>query len=353
MKTPVVSFTTIIIVLIFSSATLDAQTPTIKIGGYVQNWLILREGTEGIANAPAPYTSGFRIRRARLGFNGDLSELFNYKILLDFAGSQNILMDFATTAKFDPVFNLTVGQFITPTQLYETSTISSSNTECLDISEVGSMVYNTMNLDSYRDVGLMASGNVNIIKYGAYFGNGQGRFNYASNKNGIVSRKFGEGLVGGRIDIEPFESLIIGGHYARNKQESVTGTSAKKVDRQTYSAVVSVNNISGLTVRAEYAGGKNKENAAIDSSFTGYYILFGYKLIPQVQVVFRFEQMKEITRNPLALERSTFVIGGTYFFMKDEKEIARVQLNYFARMESSPTPSKDNDLLLAGLQIRF
>jgi hypothetical protein len=352
MKTPVVSFTAIIIVLILSSATLDAQTPTIKIGGYVQNWLILREGTEGIANAPAPYTSGFRIRRARLGFNGDLSELFSYKILLDFAGSQNILLDFATTVKFDPVFNLTVGQFIAPTQLYETSIISSSNTECLDISEVGSMVTTTMNLDSYRDVGLMASGTVDIVKYGAYFGNGQGRFNYAS-RTGIVSKKFGDGLMGGRIDIEPVQSVIIGGQYARNKQESITGTSTKKIDRQSYSAVVSVNSISGLTLRAEYAGGKNNENAAIDSSFTGYYILFGYKVLPQVQVVFRFEQMKEITRNPLALERSTFVIGGTYFFMKDEKEIAKLQLNYFARMESSPTPSKDNDLLLAGLQLRF
>jgi hypothetical protein len=352
MKSLAIYLTTIIIVLILSSAMVKAQTPTIKIGGFVQNWLILREGTEGIANAPAPYTSGFRIRRARLGFTGDLSELFSYKILLEFAGSQNVLLDFATTVKLDPAFNLTVGQFIPPTQMYETSTISSSNTECLDISEIGSMVYTTMNLDSYRDVGLMALGSVDIVKYGAYFGNGLGRFNYAS-RTGIDSKKIGDGLMGGRIDVEPIQSVIIGGHYALNKQESMNGTSLKKINRQSYSAVVSLNNITGLTLRAEYAGGKNKDNAAVDSSFTGYYILFGYKVIPQVQVVFRFEQMKETTRNPLALERSTFVIGGTYFFMKDEKEIARVQLNYFARMESSPTPSKDNDLLLAGLQIKF
>jgi hypothetical protein len=353
MKNPIVSLTTIIIVLILLSVTLDAQTPTIKIGGYVQNWLILREGTEGIANAPAVYTSGFRIRRARLGFNGDLSELFSYKILLDFAGAQNVLLDFATTVKFDPVVNLTVGQFIAPTQMYETSTISSSNTECLDISEIGSMVTTTMNLDSYRDVGLMASGTVEMVKYGAYFGNGQGRFNYASNKSGIVSRKFGEGLVGGRIDIEPFESLIIGGHYARNKQESINGTSRKNLNRQSYSVVAGINDMSGLTIRAEYAGGKNMDIETIDSSFTGSYILFAYKFIPQAQVVFRYERMKETTRNPIALERATFVIGGTYFVTKDAKEIARIQLNYFARTESSPTPSKDNDLLLAGLQIKF
>jgi hypothetical protein len=352
MKTSVISLATIIIILSISSMVVHAQTPTVKISGYVQNWLTLREGTEGIANAPAPYTSGFRIRRARLGFSGDLSELFSYKILLEFAGSQNILLDFATTAKIDPALHITVGQFIAPTQMYETSTISSANTECLDISEIGSTVYTTMGLDSYRDVGLMASGTVDVVKYGAYFGNGQGRFNYAS-RTGIDSKKFGDGLMGGRIDIEPVQSVVLGGHYAVNKQESMNGTSLKKINRQSYSAVVNLNNIPGLTLRAEYAGGKNKDNAAIDSSFTGYYILFGYKVIPQVQVVFRFEQMKEITRNPLALERSTFVIGGTYFFMKDEKEIAKLQLNYFARTESSPVPTKDNDLLLVGLQLRF
>jgi len=209
-----------------------------------------------------------------------------------------------------------------------------------------------MNLDSYRDVGLMASGNIDIVKYGLYFGNGQGRFNYAS-RTGIVSRKFGDGLMGGRIDIEPIKSIVVGGHYGRNKQESVTGTSQKKFDRSTYSAAVGINDIEGLTFRAEYAGGKNKDNEAIDSSFTGYYVLLAFKFIPQAQVVFRYEQMKEKTRNPVELEHSTIVIGGTYFFMKDQKEIAKVQLNYFARMETSPTPSKDNDLLLAGLQIRF
>ncbi|MGD0339274.1 MAG: porin [Bacteroidota bacterium] len=356
MKNSAVYLIVLVIVLLFSSTVVNAQTPTMKIGGYVQNWLILREGTEGIANAPALYTSGFRIRRARLGFKGDISEMFNYNVLLEFAGSQNILLDFASTVKIDPAFNITVGQFIAPTQMYETSTISSANTECLEISDIASTIYTTMNLDSYRDVGLMASGNIDMVKYGAYFGNGRGRFNYAS-RTGIISRKFGDGLIGGRIDIEPLKNIIVGGHYARNNQESVdstsSGLSSKKLDRQTFSALVNVSDASGMLIRAEYAGGKNKDNPAKESSFKGYYILFGYKFNPQIQGVLRYEWMEVKTGGLVTGEHQTLVLGGTYFFMKEEKEIAKLQLNYFARTETSPTPSVDNDLLLLGLQIKF
>ncbi len=352
MKKSVLYLSILLLYLLFSSTVMDAQTPTMKIGGYVQNWLVLREGTEGVPNAPAPYTSGFRIRRARLGFKGDISEMFGYNVLLEFANSQNILLDFATTAKLDPAFNVTLGQFIPPTQMYETSTISSANTECLEISDIATTVNTTMNLDSYRDVGLMASGNIDILKYGMYFGNGQGRFNYAS-RTGIVSRKFGDGLLGSRIDIEPLKNFTIGGHYAQNKQKSVVVSTLKKFDRQTYSAVIGMSDISGVTIRAEYAGGKNKDLSTNESSFTGCYALFAYKFIPQIQCVIRYEWMEEKSVGPVTTEHETLVFGGTYFFMKDDKEIVKLQLNYFARLESSPSPSIDNDLFLAGLQIRF
>ncbi len=344
----------IALLLVFGSTVADAQYPTLKFSGYLQNWLVLREGRHGVANAPAPTSWGFRIRRARIGVSGDLNEIFDYKVILELSSSQNILMDLGVTAKIDPALQLTVGQFVAPAQMYETSTISSANTEVLEVSDLALRTSTTLNLDSYRDVGLMASGTVGMLRYRAYAGNGQGRFKY-SQSTGIVARKFGEGLFGGRIDLEPVKNLTIGGHFGRNRQETLMSGAARpaNTDRTTYSAVLNWIDEGGTTLRMEYGGGKNNDVPAARNSFSGAYAMLAYSITKEIQVVSRYEWMKVDSTALPAAESGALALGGSYFFFRDGKEIARLQLDYFARQEFSPMKQIDNDLVLLGLQIKF
>jgi len=332
--------------VLVSISTASAQG--VKVGGYLQTWFLSQQN-EGYVNNPGVEqgTSGFRIRRARLSFKSELSEIFSVESWVEFADVQRALLDLKAIAKIAPELTVTVGQFIPPTQMNETANLLSSNLPFYEISDIASKLTSYMGHDSYRDVGIMVGGTINkMFKYGVYYGNGNGRFGYANTN--IINRKFGQGLMGMRLDVEPVKGLTVGAHYSINKQDSInTGTAAAPVfsskDRSSFSFNAEANDLGlkGLLARFEYGNGKIDEilkNAKTE--YDGWYATLGYKVIPELQVLFRYDTYNETLKSTKGLADVTgkaknMTFGTTYFFMKDNTDIVKIGLNYNIRKEES------------------
>lgn len=341
-----------------------ANAQGVKVGGYLQTWFLNQEN-DGYANRSdiEQGVSGFRIRRARLNFKTDLNEVFSVDTWLDFADVQKALLDLKAIAKIAPEFIVTVGQFIPPTQMNETANIPSSKIPFYELSDVALKLSGYMGHDSYRDVGLMVSGTINnIFKYGAYYGNGCGRFGYA--QTAIFNRKFGNGLMGLRLDVEPVKGLFVGGHFSINKQDSVnTGSTAAPVistkDRSSFSLNAGTDGfgLPELYTQFEYGNGKIDEilkNAKTE--YNGWYATVAYKVIPTLQLLFRYDTYKETIKSTKGLadavgENKNITFGATYYFYKEKTELVKVGLNYESRKED-PVDYKNN-IFVIWTQFKF
>ena len=340
----------------------DAQG--VKVGGYLQAWYLSAQ-TPGVKGDPGVDSSdnGYRIRRARLNFKSDLNEVFSIDTWFEFAGSTNILLDFKGIAKISPQFVVTVGQFIPPVQMNENANIASSKIPFYELSDLAINLSNFMGTESYRDIGLMVGGQYDIVKYGLYYGNGRGRFNStlpgSTTAGTILNRKFGQGLWGGRVDIEPTKGLFIGGHYSINKQDSirVVGSNPLSLDRNSYSFNVGVDGLAeapNLFADIEYGNGKVKDGNAFD--YNGFYATVGYKVTPGLQLLARYDTYN-VNTNAVGSTPATstkamnWTFGGTYYFYKETTELVKVGLNYEIRNED-PTDIHNNIFVL-WTQFRF
>jgi len=352
------------LVVVFIVAVAPAQT--VKVGGYLQSWYLSQE-TPAVKNDPGIDSSdnGFRIRRARLNVKAELNDVFCIDSWFEFAGASNILLDFKGIAKIAPEFVVTVGQFIPPVQMNETVNIPSSNIPMYELSDIANYLADAMGTNSYRDMGLMLGGQYDVVKYGVFYGNGRGRFNSvatypaAPSAGTILNRKFGQGLYGGRIDIEPVKGICVGGHYSINKQDSllVSGSSPTNINRSSYSFNVGAQGFAPLPdlfADIEYANGKIKDGSGSD--YNGVTATLGYKVIPLLQVLGRYDGM---TQNCYAygktlaskLQVKNWTFGTTAFFCREKTELVKVGLNYEIRNES-PTEIRNNILVL-WTQFRF
>ena len=336
----------------------------VKVGGYLQTWF-LNQQNDGYINRPdiEPGVSGFRIRRARLNFKSDLNEVFSIDTWLDFADVQKALLDLKAIAKISPEFVVTIGQFIPPTQMNETAIISSSKIPFYELSDVALKLSSYMGHDSYRDVGIMVSGSIkNIVRYGAYYGNGCGRFGYAG--TAIFNRKAGQGLMGLRVDVEPVKGLVVGGHFSINKQDSTnTGTAAAPViatkDRSSFSFNLGSDGfgLPALYTQFEYGNGKVDEiSKNTKTEYNGWYATVGYKVIPALQLLLRYDTYKETLKSTKGLadvtaQANNVTVGATYYFFKEKVDIVKLGLNIEARNED-PVDLKNN-IVVFWTQFRF
>lgn len=335
-----------------------ASAQNLKFGGYFQTWFLSQQNEGYTANPGVEQgTSGLRIRRARLNFKTDLNEIFSIESWLEFADVQKALLDFKGIAKIAPEFVVTVGQFIPPTQMNETANIASSKIPLYERSDIAIKLSGYMGHDSYRDVGLMVGGTVEkIFKYGVYYGNGNGRFNYAGTN--IINRKFGQGLIGARVDVEPVKGLFVGAHFSVNKQDSINmGTAAAPAlstrDRSSFSFNVGTDGfgLPELYTQFEYGNGKIDEilkNAKTE--YNGWYATVGYKVIPALQFLFRYDTYKETIKSTKGLadavgENKNITFGATYYFYKEKTELVKIGLNYESRKED-PVDYKNNIFVL-------
>ncbi|HLP17951.1 MAG TPA: porin, partial [Bacteroidota bacterium] len=290
--------------------------------------------------------SGFRIRRARLNAKTELSDVFSVDSWFEFSDKDNILLDFKALAKIAPELNVTVGQFTTPTQSYETSRLSSSAILFYELSDVAIQLSNNMGLSSYRDVGIMVGGKYEMVTYALYMGNGTGRFNYSGTS--ISNRTLGDGLMGGRVDVEIAKGLTIGGHYGMNKQDSAAGTAysptPRSYDRESYSGNVVLEGfgLADLYAYGAVCAGKVNESK---TDYDGIVAAVGYKVLPDLQLLARYDTYNSKVGTATTQKRENITVGGLYYFFREKTEIVRLGLDYELRKES-PKDLKNNVVVL-------
>jgi hypothetical protein len=349
---------TLIVMMFFTFQNVDAQD--IKVSGYMQTWLTLNQQTTAVANHPdiEESSSGFRIRRARLSFKSDINETFGVNTWFEFADGTRNLLDFYVTAKVSPELMFTIGQFITPCQSYETAKLSSSKIPLYELSDISTKLSSNMGHDSYRDVGMMISGAFDIVKYSAYYGNGNGRLLFATNH--ILNKNISDGLYGLRLDVEPQKGLNFGVQYSINNQDSayikdpVTSVSGIKYrDRSSFSVDLFTEGfgIPELFSSIGYSVGKIKDGTPLD--YDGLTATIGYKITPAVQVIGRYDTYNQKNDTPNAIEYKTngITFGANYLFFKEKNEIVKLGLNYQIRNED-PVET-DNNTLLLWMQVKF
>lgn len=327
---------------------IHAQTQ-LKVGGYLQTWLILNQHQE-TADGDQD-TWGYRIRRARLTAQADITDMFRVDSWVEFSGAQPQLLDFILDIRISPEFNLRLGQFRPAGQMYKTGMLSSSRLTFYERPAIASRLSSIMGYDAFRDIGIQAMGSSGPLWYGFHILNGMGRFTQAGTN--ITSRDFGGGLYGGRIDINPLDGLIFGGHFSMNKQSNVVrdGSAPYDIDRISYSIRIVTDDlgIPGLFSQLEAGGGRVDDTQRFD--FSGWYLQAGYRINPSWSVLARYDYYSENPETGPAIEEDNLTLGVIYYWMQNNREIIRAGAN-FAIGDSEPGAFA-RQIFLLWFQIRF
>lgn len=346
----------------------------LDVGGYMQSWYIARQSNEmlttsqggvSIAGTETIETQGFRLRRARLMTRGSINETFSATTWVEFSGSSPSLLCFYADARLKPWFTLRIGQIMMPGQSYDTARNASSWLLFYERPAITTALSNAMGYSAFRDVGIMAYGQKGRLWYGVHAGNGAGRFNQAGST--ITQRKAGGGLYGARIDWEMADGLILGGHVSTNQQRSVvqSGIGPFDINRTSYSLRAATNNlgIGGLFSQVEYMALTSKDanrgllvNEDGEYRLHGFYAELGYRITQDWRILGRYDEMTE--KPGQAVLPSTgrsftnnYTLGFSRFIFDDNKEIARIHLNY-AFGKTGPM-DLENSILLLVFQLRF
>jgi len=155
-------------------------------------------------------TDGFRIRRARFGFKGELLKNFNFKLQMDGTRSP-VLLDAAVEISSIPYATLSFGQFKVPFSLDNLT--SSSALDLVNRSQTVEELCPAQDIGSTgRDIGVTASGKFSILEYtlGVFNGSGINRVDTNDQKD-----------IAGRLILRPFNSLAVGfSHYMGDQRPS-------------------------------------------------------------------------------------------------------------------------------------
>lgn len=323
--------------------------PPLRFGGYFQTWFILNQHEETVSDDLD--TWGFRIRRARLSASADITDRILVASLIEFAGTQRHLLDFHVTANLSPTFQIRVGQYRPPAQLYYTSITSSAALMFYERPTIALRLSSIMGYDSFRDIGIMASGSSGPLWYGFYLGNGMGRF--IQSGSNIISRDFGSGLYGGRVDINPTDGIWLGGHVAVNRQNNVIrdGVGPYDIDRLSFSFRFASDNIGlyGLFTQLELAAGRVADTSEFD--FGGGYLELGYRLNSSWSLLSRYDYYTEEPAVGASRHERNLIVGFIYYWLYDNREIIRAGANF--GMGTSDPGSLERRIFVLWFQVRF
>lgn len=340
----------------------------LDVGGYMQTWYIPHQGGDVAPGSDDDVTtSGFRLRRARLTARGRLNETFSATSWLEFAGPDNILLDFYMEANVYTWLNLRAGQFIMPGQTYDTGRLVSSRLRFWDRPQATTQLSSSMGYSGFRDIGVMAYGSYGKLWYGIHAGNGAGRFNQVGSQ--IRERDFGSGLYGARVDYEAIEGLTLGGHISTNQQKNLVEEAGQQpfdIDRTSWSLRLNTNDlgIEGLYSQFEYltlnVNDTNRGVTTIDEAYDmhGWYAETGYGITPEWHVLARYDQTIQkpgqlgIYDGVSRYKRDAITFGISRFvFNDDSREIGRLRMNY-SYGKRNPESLSDH-LVAVVLQLRF
>lgn len=344
----------------------------LEVGGYLQTWYIyqkqdvLYSSLENlpVLNVQREESSGFRIRRARLLAKGSLNETLSVTSWVELATERPSLLDFYVTAEFSKVLNLRAGQIMMPGQSYDTFRRFSSKLPFFERPSITTKSSDLMGYDSFRDIGLMAFGQVGKLWYGLQTSNGLGRFQHAAYS--FSERDFGSGLYGGRIDIEIADGFEIGGHFSTNQQQNLVQNGSEPIDinRDSWSLRASLDDIiiPRFYAQTEYIYLKAYDeswglitNSVNKYRLSGFYTEAGYRITQNWHILGRYDEMYEEPDQSIVSDTKSFsnqyTFGVTRFIHEDQKEIARIHLNY-SFGESGPM-NLDESVLVLALQVKF
>lgn len=361
-----------ILLALFTPHQVAAQTK-LDVGGYLQTWYIINQkqdilhtsmGNLPVLNVQSEQTSGFRIRRARLMAKGSLNETFSVTTWMEFTTRTPSMLDFYADAKLSEAFSLRAGQIMMPGQSYDTSRRVSSKLPFYERPSITTKTSSLMGYDTFRDIGLMAYGQVGKLWYGVQFSNGLGRFQQAGTS--FSQRDFGSGLYGGRVDFKIINGLEIGAHLATNQQRNLVQNDSEPIDinRTSWSIRGSMDGhlIPKFYAQAEYIHFRSKDDhwgvtTDPDNKYrlAGFYAEAGYRITQDWHILGRYDEINEEPDQSLVTTAESFsnqyTVGITRFIRENQKEIVRIHLNY-SFGEYGPMDLEESILLLS-FQLRF
>lgn len=351
--------------IIFLAATTATAQTNLDVGGYLQTWYIADQQTE-LHSGETINTQGFRLRRARITARGELNDRFSATIWTDFAGGDNVLLDFHADVRFHPAFNIRFGQFIMPGQSFDTARLVSSRLIFWERPGVSTALASGMGYDAFRDIGVMVYGRHKNLWYGIHAGNGAGRFTQTGTH--ITQRKAGSGLYGARMDVEVLDGLFVGGHLSTNQQRDVVerGAGPFDIDRSSASFRIATSNlgIDRFSTQFEYMGMRvndDSRSVRVDPdrvyNLDGFYGEISYGITNEWYILGRFDRINQSPEQAgrlsqdIRFQRDQVTLGLTRYIFHEDREIARAHLNYATSRSSSGSLS--SHIVVLVMQVRF
>lgn len=296
----------------------------------------------------------FDIRRARLDLRGDITERWDYRTQIDFAGGATSsttgaqsysvkLLDAIIGYKVNPYLKLSIGQQKIP--FSQENLASSPKLETINRSQVveamvarGADVIGNQN---GRDIGIQASGSILPVKAGYNLVDyAFGIFNGAGINSGDTNEQ--KDFIG-RLLYHPFKEWSVGGSYYAGRYSLTTSaaTFRTKDDRDRIGVEFAyLKDI--LSLKGEYIKGNDGA-----TNRDGWYLQAGYFFIPKkFQGVFKFDTYDSDTKIEKN-EKNVYTLGGNWYFNK----WAFLQVNYELKDERGK--ELDNNALTGQLTLQF
>ncbi|WP_423148317.1 porin [Rubrolithibacter danxiaensis] len=310
-----------------------STSKALQLSGYIQGRYQVQDEKGKI--------DGFDIRRARLDLRGTISEHWDYRLQVDFAGTPKLL-DGIITYKNSDFFKISAGQFKIPIS-YE-NLMGSQKLETIDRSQVVEALVargkDVIGNHNGRDIGVQLNGSFVKLENNYLFDYAIGIFDGA----GINTTDNNEKKdFAGRLTIHPLSGLDISANYYNGLGKWAASNTAQPVSRGRERVGFDVHYLRGpLSLTGEYIKGKDA-----DSKKEGWYAQAAVFVFPKkVQLVAKYDDFDPNTA--VAQDISHWYIGGlNYFFTNWSK----LQVNYTVKDEQAL--ETHNNLLSAQLTLQF
>jgi len=268
---------------------------TLKLNGYVQvRYTHWDSGSDG-----------FRIRRARVGFKGEILKDFNFKLQVDGTRSP-ILLDAAVEISSIPYATLSFGQFKVPFSLDNLT--SSSALDLVNRSQTVEELCPAQDIGSTgRDIGVTVCGKFSILEYtlGVFNGSGINRVDTNDRKD-IV----------GRLILRPFSFLAIGVSHYIGDQRPMGGNTHVNRDRTGVDVFFSKG---PAFIKGEYIFARNDQ-----AERSGWYVRGAYFFIAEkLQALINYDSYDRDL--DLAANRIKVITVGLNWYFSGK---TKLQINY-------------------------
>lgn len=205
-----------------AQATISSRAASIRLGG--------RLHTQYATSSVESYNDQFFFRRARLTADVTVSDFFDARVQPEFAGGSAELKDAYVRFKFSPAFQLTMGQFKRPFDLFELDSSTDMSlierdgrvggvSACAGVGGICSYSRFTERLNySDRDTGIRVGGASGKVEYEIAMTNGTGA-NEADENDG---KSFS-----GRLAVEVADGVTLAGQFAAHDHLHPDGETAR------------------------------------------------------------------------------------------------------------------------------